>query len=80
MIVKDTDSLIKLYVESTQGVSDFHTDIVRYAMCDIEGQTVNVQGRNMNTYEEFEFKFVVADMMLWYANHCIEQLMVTVHG
>ncbi|AUR97792.1 hypothetical protein NVP1244A_090 [Vibrio phage 1.244.A._10N.261.54.C3] len=82
MIVEEFSELLELYIENTQRISEFRVDVnrTRYHMCGIEGQTVNVVGHNINTREEFEFRFVVSNVHIWYTNHCIEQLKVTANG
>lgn len=79
MTIENFESLLKSYVENTQGISDFAIDgnRTRYHMCGIEGQAVIVIGHNMNTHEEFCFKFIVADIQLWYVNKRFESLEVS---
>ncbi|CAL9985516.1 hypothetical protein VPHK356_0091 [Vibrio phage K356] len=80
MVIEDFGTLIDSYVEGTQGIGEFRATEVRYHMCGIEGETVTVKGQNINTFEEFEFRFVKADIMLWYVNKRIELLGVSIHG
>ncbi|CAM0016061.1 hypothetical protein VPHK369_0090 [Vibrio phage K369] len=80
MIAENFEDLLKDYVEGTQDISDFHIDEVRYYMCGIEGQMVTVKGQNINTFEAFEFRVIVTNILMWYTNQCFENMRVSIHG